>query len=663
MSDTYLFCNPIDKLTGLGRSSPRRASLLPVCAVVAALLSACVSGGEPRVAPATGTPVAAVVNAGESGAASVAQGTPLAQLSTPEAQIHPRESSLKDQARVSQMPIPLRPPPMASPAPMANRGGANAEVISGAAVSSAARSPYTPPVGVAPVAMAPARNGAPPQRSYSAPATGYEPRPGMGYPPSENTAKYPSFRDTPWSRVSEQPVSTFSASVDTGSYANVRRFVSAGQMPPKDAVRVEELVNYFGYDYPDPPRSQAHPFAVNTQLSRSPWNAERGVLRIAIKARDAAKASLPPSNLVFLVDVSGSMSSSDRLPLVQSSLKLLAQQLRPQDRVSLVTYANGTGVVLPATPGDQKTKIQLAIDSLSAGGGTFGAAGIRLAYQQATEAFIKGGINRVLLATDGDLNVGEVDPEALKVMVEKHRKAGVSLTTLGVGDSNYNEVLMKKLADAGDGSYHYLDSLQEAHKVLVHEMTSTLAVLAQDLKLQIEFNPALASEYRLIGYEMNALTREQFNDDQVDAGDVGAGHTVTALYEWIPRGAKGSVDPLRYQKAKDDAQPGSARLSTGPAELAWIKLRYKNPGEGESQLIEFPITQPARLPEIEQADREMGFAVAVAAWGQWLRGGTLIGDYGPRQISELASQSRGTDRFGRRAEFLRLVELSAALSR
>ena len=490
----------------------------------------------------------------------------------------------------------------------------------------------------------------------------------MPVPPARDTAQYASFSDNPWRRVAEQPVSTFSASVDTGSYANVRRFIARGQLPPKDAVRVEELVNYFGYDYAEPPVSQAQPFAVDARLSRSPWHAERGLLRIAIKARDLAKTSLPPANLVFLVDVSGSMSPQDRLPLVKSALMLLVQQLRPQDRLSIVSYANGTQLVLPATPGDRKTEIQRAIDSLSAGGATYGEAGIRMAYGQAREGHIPGGINRVLLATDGDLNIGVVDPAQLKALVEEQRKAGVGLTTLGVGDSNYNEALMKKLADAGDGSYHYLDSLQEAHKVLVNEMSSTLAVLAQDLKLQIEFNPEQVDEYRLIGYELNALTREQFNDDKVDAGDVGAGHTVTALYEWVPRGAKGSVDPLRYQKEPPKAKRESARGSKGGAkgrsqELAWIKLRYKKPGESESQLVQFPVVRPAQLPAIEQSEQEMRFAVAVAAWGQWLRGSTLIGDYGPQQIQTLARESRGVDRYGHRAEFMRMVELSAALRR
>lgn len=500
-------------------------------------------------------------------------------------------------------------------------------------------------------------------RSMIAPAP-----PMMPAPMAVETAKYEQFADNPWKRVAEQPVSTFSADVDTGSYANVRRFINRGRLPAKDAVRVEELVNYFGYDYAIPPESHPHPLAVDTRLVRSPWHAERGILRIAIKGKDLAKATLPPANLVFLVDVSGSMGPADRLPLVRSALKLLAAQLRPVDRVSLVSYANGTRVVLAPTPGDQKERIANAIDSLVAGGGTYGEAGIRLAYAQAREARIAGGINRVLLATDGDLNIGVTNPQELKNLVEGERKAGISLTTLGVGDSNYNEALMKRLADAGDGSYHYLDSLQEAHKVLVNEMTSTLAVIAQDVKLQVEFNPANVDEYRLIGYELRTLTREQFNDDKVDAGDVGAGHTVTALYEVVPKGAKGSVDPLRYQGEVTAKAPG-AGAATGPTgaarkdELAWVKLRYKEPGQTVSKLVEFPVHQPAKLPSVDSTNSDLKFALAVAAWGQWLRGGTLIGDYGPEQVLALARESRGADRYGHRAEFLRLVELSAALKR
>ncbi len=546
-------------------------------------------------------------------------------------------------------------PAGAPPAPPAGTPATTATAPSQAKVA--------PNFAPAPAPMVPMQAGAAmAPRSMIAPAP-----PMMPAPSVQETAKYEQFADNPWKRVAEQPVSTFSADVDTGSYANVRRFINRGRLPAKDAVRVEELVNYFGYDYAVPPASHPHPFAVDTRLVQSPWHAERGILRIAIKGKDLAKATLPPANLVFLVDVSGSMGPADRLPLVRSALKLLAAQLRPVDRVSLVSYANGTRVVLAPTPGDQKERIANAIDSLVAGGGTYGEAGIRLAYAQAREAKIAGGINRVLLATDGDLNIGVTNPQELKNLVETERKAGISLTALGVGDSNYNEALMKRLADAGDGSYHYLDSLQEAHKVLVNEMTSTLAVIAQDVKLQVEFNPANVDEYRLIGYELRALTREQFNDDKVDAGDVGAGHTVTALYEVVPKGAQGSVDPLRYAseaaKAAGAGAPASPPGAARKDELAWVKLRYKEPGQTVSKLVEFPVRKPARLPSVDSVDSELKFALAVAAWGQWLRGSSLIGNYGPDQVLALARESRGADRYGHRAEFLRLVELSAALKR
>lgn len=481
-------------------------------------------------------------------------------------------------------------------------------------------------------------------------------------PQPANTAKYQEFADNPWKRVAEEPLSTFSADVDTGSYANVRRFINRGQLPPRDAVRAEEMVNYFGYDYAGPKTGDAQPFSIHARLAAAPWKHEHGLLRIAIKGKDVAKESLPAANLVFLVDVSGSMSPEDRLPLVKSALKLLVAQMRAVDRVSLVTYASGTSVVLPATAGSEKEKINNAIDRLVASGSTAGEAGIRLAYAQAREAHIKGGINRVLLATDGDLNVGVTDPKQLKTLVEAERKSGTGFSTLGVGDSNYNEALMKQLADIGDGSYHYLDTLQEAHKVLVNEFTSTLAVIAQDLKLQVEFNPANVNEYRLIGYELRALTREQFNDDKVDAGDVGAGHTVTALYEVIPKGVAGKVDALRYQnKEKPAITPAGNVANAG--ELAWIKVRYKDPGSSTSKLIAFAVKQPARLPALDKADSDFRFATAVAGWAQWLRGSSMIDNFSANDALAIAREARGNDRYGHRAEFLRLVELSATLKR
>lgn len=467
-----------------------------------------------------------------------------------------------------------------------------------------------------------------------------------------DTAKYQSYDDNPWKRAAEDPVSTFSADVDTASYANIRRFLQHGQLPPQDAVRAEELINYFDYDYAAPKADVKHAFSVHTHIAPAPWAPTHQLVRIAIKGKDVAKENLPPANLVFLVDVSGSMSPTDRLPLVKSALKLLTQQLRPKDKVSLVSYANGTRIVLTPTSGEHKAQIIAAIDSLAAGGGTNGEAGIKLAYTLARDAKIESGINRVLLATDGDLNIGVYDPNELKALVERERKSGVSLSTLGVGDNNYNDALMKKLADHGDGSYHYLDSLQEAHKVLVNEMTSTLAVIAQDLKLQVEFNPRQVQEYRQIGYELRKLKREDFNNDQVDAGDVGAGHSVTALYEIIPVGVQGMSDPLRYQPST--ATPSAA--ATSSKEVAWLKLRYKKPGEATSNLVETGIQANAA-----NSDQDFRFATAVAAWAQWLRGSKSISHFGPQEIVELAKAAKGADPYGRRGEFIQLVELSLAL--
>lgn len=467
-----------------------------------------------------------------------------------------------------------------------------------------------------------------------------------------DTAKYQGYDDNPWKRVAQDPVSTFSADVDTASYANIRRFLQRGQLPPQDAVRAEELINYFDYHYAAPNAESKHAFTVHTHIAPAPWAPTHQLIRIAIKGKDVAKENLPPANLVFLVDVSGSMSPTDRLPLVKSALKLLTQQLRAQDKVSLVSYANGTRVVLTPTSGENKAQILTAIDSLAAGGGTNGEAGIKLAYQLAREAKIESGINRVLLATDGDLNIGVYDPNELKALVERERKSGISLSTLGVGDNNYNDALMKKLADHGDGSYHYLDSLQEAHKVLVNEMTSTLAVIAQDLKLQVEFNPQQVQEYRQIGYELRKLKREDFNNDQVDAGDVGAGHSVTALYEIIPNGAQGTSDPLRYQQST--AAPSAT--ATSSKEVAWLKLRYKQPGEAKSNLVEVGIET-----KLNNGDQDFRFATAVAAWAQWLRGSKSIAHYGPQDILALAKAAKGADPYGRRGEFIQLVELSQAL--
>ncbi|PUA42461.1 hypothetical protein C5U62_24025 [Pseudomonas protegens] len=468
----------------------------------------------------------------------------------------------------------------------------------------------------------------------------------------EAREQYQKLADNPIHSVAEAPVSTFSADVDTGAYANVRRLLNQGSLPPEGAVRLEELVNYFPYDYALP--TDGSPFGVTTELAPSPWNPHTRLLRIGIKASDRAVAELAPANLVFLVDVSGSMDRREGLPLVKSTLKLLVDQLRDQDRVSLVVYAGESRVVLEPTSGRDKAKIRTAIDQLTAGGSTAGASGIQLAYQMAQQGFIDQGINRILLATDGDFNVGISDFDSLKAMAAEKRKSGVSLTTLGFGVDNYNEHLMEQLADAGDGNYAYIDNLREARKVLVDQLSSTLAVVAKDVKLQVEFNPALVSEYRLLGYENRALKREDFSNDKVDAGEIGAGHTVTALYEIVPAGEKGWLEPLRYAPAKAPQQSGKQ------GELAMLRVRYKAPQGGSSRLIERPISaqQPASL---SAASPDLRFAAAVAAFSQQLKDGRYTGNFSLSDTAKLARGAKGEDPYGLRGEFVQLVELAQSL--
>ncbi len=483
--------------------------------------------------------------------------------------------------------------------------------------------------------------------------------PNAGSAPMPLSESYPQgYRDTqreqyqalaanPIHSVAETPVSTFSADVDTGAYANVRRLLNQGRLPPEGAVRLEEMVNYFPYDYALP--SDGSPFGVTTELAASPWNPHTRLLRIGIKASDRAVAQLAPANLVFLVDVSGSMDRREGLPMVKSTLKLLVDQLRDQDRVSLVVYAGESRVVLEPTSGREKAKIRTAIEQLTAGGSTAGASGIELAYQMAQQAFIPKGINRILLATDGDFNVGVSDFDSLKQMAVDKRKTGISLTTLGFGVDNYNEHLMEQLADAGDGNYAYIDNLREARKVLVDQLSSTLAVVAQNVKLQVEFNPAQVSEYRLLGYENRALKREDFSNDKVDAGEIGAGHTVTALYEIVPAGEKGWLEPLRYGKSEPV-------VSGKNGELAMLRVRYQRPDGGKSLLIERPIAN-----QVATASEDLRFAAAVAAFSQQLKDGRYIGDFSLKDTEALARGARGDDRFGLRNEFVQLVELAQSL--
>lgn len=463
--------------------------------------------------------------------------------------------------------------------------------------------------------------------------------------------QYRRLAANPVQAVAEAPVSTFGIDVDTGSYANVRRLLNEGQLPPAEAVRLEELVNYFPYGYSQP-RDNV-PFGVASELAVTPWNPQSRLLRIAIKAADRQVAELPAANLVFLVDVSGSMDRPDGLPLVQSTLKLLVEQLRAQDRVSLVVYAGDSSVVLEPTAGSQKAQLRAAIERLQAGGSTAGESGIQLAYQQAQKGFIGHGINRILLATDGDFNVGISDFESLKALAADKRKTGISLTTLGFGTGNYNEALMEQLADAGDGNYAYIDNLREARKVLVEQLSSTLATVARDVKVQIEFNPAQVSEYRLLGYENRALRREDFNNDQVDAGDIGAGHSVTALYEIVPVGSRGWLEPLRYGQA--------AHAARGENELAWLRMRYKAPEQNHSRVLETAIQAPDQVAPIAEASEDLRFAASVAAFAQQLTGSRYTGRFAWADTLALARGSRGDDPFGLRSEFVQLVELAQSL--
>ena len=474
--------------------------------------------------------------------------------------------------------------------------------------------------------------------------------------PSEpiNRENYAHFDDHGIKRVAETPVSTFSIDVDTGSYSNVRRMLNNGLLPVENAVRVEELVNYFSYDYAAP-RSSSQPFTVITEIGATPWNPDTHILHIGIKGYDTDQNDLPASNLVFLVDVSGSMRSADKLGLLKSALKLLSKQMRSEDRISIVVYAGASGVVLESTAGNETAKISQALDALSAGGRTHGAAGIRTAYQLAQQSFIKDGINRVILATDGDFNVGTVDFEALKDLIEEKRKSGISLTTLGFGTGNYNDHLMEQLADAGNGNYAYIDNLNEAQKVLVDEMSSTLHTIAKDVKIQIEFNPAVVAEYRLIGYENRALEREDFNNDKIDAGEIGAGHSVTALYEInLVSSNKKSIDPLRY--ANVDAPP-----ATHSNEIALLRLRYKQPDSNNSRLIEQPIHVTKIEKLVDKTSDNFRFSAAVAGFAQLLRGGKYTDDFSFDDVLQLARQARGDDPFGYRGEFISLVNLANTL--
>ena len=481
-------------------------------------------------------------------------------------------------------------------------------------------------------------------------------RPPYGGLPSRefNTEAYDRIDDNSFRRVTDDPLSTFSIDVDTASYANVRRFLNGGSLPPRDAVRIEELINYFRFEYPRP--APDVPFSVHTEVAACPWNSKHRLALIGLQSRPLDDDQVPARNLVFLLDVSGSMMPPDKLPLIRTAMRMLVDTLHERDRIAIVVYAGASGLVLPSTSGAEKEKIHQAIARLEAGGSTNGAAGITLAYRVAQDQFVKGGINRVILATDGDFNVGVTNQGDLTRLIEEKRATGIFLSVLGVGTGNVKDSTMERLADRGNGNYAYLDSLHEARKVLVKEAGATLVTVAKDVKIQVEFNPQNVAAYRLIGYENRVLRNEDFNDDKKDAGEIGAGHTVTALYEIVPAGVEietPSVDPLKYQRS---AQPTTS--TAGRDELMTVKLRYKAPDGSDSRLISVPVKN--RTTDLSA---NVGFAAAVAEFGMVLRQSEHRGASTYRDAAALARRFRGADPDGYRAEFVRLVELAQSLPR
>lgn len=474
-----------------------------------------------------------------------------------------------------------------------------------------------------------------------------------GYYEEQGRDRFKNVTPNPVKVVKEEPVSTFSIDVDTASYAFVRASLNTNVLPSKDAVRVEELINYFSYDYARP-EDKSVPFKANMSLFPAPWNVDKKLLHIGIAGYEMKQNEKPRSNLVFLVDTSGSMHAPNKLPLVINSMKLLLGNLNPDDTVAIVTYAGNAGTALEPTKVKDKAKILQTLDRLQAGGSTAGAEGIRQAYELARQSYDKDGVNRVILATDGDFNVGITNIDELKSYIERQRKTGIFLSVLGFGRGNYNDALMQTLAQNGNGNAAYIDTLNEARKVLVEEAGSTLFTIAKDVKLQVEFNPKRVAEYRLIGYETRLLNREDFNNDKVDAGDIGAGHTVTAIYEFTPADSKSRlVDDLRYGTARPKRNAGA-----GAGEYAFLKIRYKLPNESASKLIAAPVDQSVELKSISAAPNEAQFATSVAAYGQILKGGRYTGSYSYDDVIQLAQGAKGKDQFGYRAEFINLVRLA-----
>jgi Ca-activated chloride channel homolog len=478
-----------------------------------------------------------------------------------------------------------------------------------------------------------------------------------GYYPQTvfNTEEYDAISENSFHKTGDDPLSTFSIDVDAASYSNVRRFLNNNQLPPEGAVRVEEMINYFSYNYPQP--TGKDPFSINTEIADCPWNKEHKLVMVGLQGKKIPVENLPPSNLVFLIDVSGSMQTELKLPLVKSSMKLLVEQLREEDKISMVVYAGNAGLVLPATGGNNKTKIKEAIDALEAGGSTAGGQGIKLAYKIAKENLIKEGNNRVILCTDGDFNVGASSNDEMERLIEKERQSGIFLTVLGYGMGNYKDSKMQILANKGNGNHAYIDGMSEAKKVLVNEFGSTLFTIAKDVKLQVEFNPGKVQGYRLIGYENRMLQKEDFNDDKKDAGELGSGHTVTAIYEIIPLGVKSEflkdVDPLKYQ------ENGVKGTASHKGEMMTVKFRYKAPGGDKSLLIEHPVLD--RGVPFSQTSENFRFAVSVAEFGMLLRNSEFRGSSSFDHVFKTAKAAKGIDAEGYRKEFITLVRKASAL--
>jgi Ca-activated chloride channel homolog len=530
-------------------------------------------------------------------------------------------------------------------------GRAENIVVTGSRVQDAAL-----PVEVMTAESAPMPSAPPPPVGLAAPAPKMAPRAAPaqgGYQPAPgdiDREKYEDVKINGVKLVAQEPVSTFSIDVDTAGYANVRRFLNQGVLPPKDAVRIEELVNYFDYDYALP-KSKETPFETTVQITPSPWAKGRQLMQIGVQGYDIPRDHRPPLNLTLLLDVSGSMSDPNKLPLAIKAMKLLVDQMDAKDHISVAVYAGAAGAILEPTSGSDKAKIMAALENLHAGGSTAGGEGLRLAYSLAKQNFDKASVNRVMIMTDGDFNVGINDPEKLKDFVERERESGVYLSVIGFGQDNYNDALMQKLAQNGNGTAAYIDTLNEARKVFSDDLSGSMFSIADDVKIQVEFNPAKVAEYRLIGYETRLLNREDFNNDKVDAGEIGAGASVTAIYELTPVGSSATlIDPSRYTSTP---KPVSDAKSS---EYGFLKLRYKTPGAKTSKLVDRPITDKDAVSDISKASESTRFATAVAGYGELLRGDPYLDkSFGWDAVVALANGAKGEDPFGYRAEFIQLA--------